>query len=168
MPLRLSDGNIALYALTTRPKNLAAPTVEEIKKGVRVDCAINKEDYKLGPTGSSTIGEVPLCKRGDGKSFGPSQYEGSVTPFWYLDENGRPVEAEMKVWNLFKTKGTTLYLVEREGPEADVEIAENDIVSVYEVITDVAQTPSGRTVGYIKRIVPLGVLDARLDVFVKA
>ena len=41
-------------------------------------------------------------------------------------------------------------------------------VSVYEVNTDTPQKPSDRNSGYIKRVVPLAVLDARENVEVVA
>lgn len=166
MPLSLADGKIALYALQKKPKNIKAPTVTEITGGTRIDCFINKSDYKLGATGSSTINETALCKKGEGKAFGPTTYEGSVTPFWYVDTAGKPVSEEMTTWDLLKTKGTTLWLVEREGPEADAAVTEGDIVSVYEVVTDEPQPPSSRTEGYMKRIVPLAVMDAATNVSV--
>lgn len=168
MPLRLSDGNITLWAATQKPAKMDAPTVAEIKAAKRIDCFINKQDYKLGATGSSTINETALCKRGEGKAFGPSAYEGSVTPFWYLDAAGKPVEDEMAAWNMLKTKGTTLYLIEREGPDVEAEPSVGEIVSVYEVSTDEPQPPSSRTEGYVKRIVPLAVLDARTNVTIAA
>lgn len=168
MPKTLADGRIALVALTTQPKDVKAPTLAEINAGVHLECRINKSDYKLGAKDSNTISEQELCKSGDAKDFGPSQYEGSVTPFRYLTEDGKADTDNDIAWTTLKTKGTHLWLIEREGPLYDKAFAAGDVVSVYEVNTDTAQKPSDRTSGYIKRTVPLAVLDAHEDVEVAA
>ena len=168
MPKTLSDGRIALYALTTAPANLAAPTVAEIKAGKRLDCRINKADYRLGADSSSTINEQELCKVGEAKDFGPSSWSGALTVFRYLDGEGKADPANDVAWDMLKEKGTHLWLVEREGPMADAEVAADQEVSIYEVSTGTPQKPSDRTTGYIKRTVPLSVLDARENVKVKA
>ena len=87
----LADGRIALVALTTKPANLSAPTPAEIAAGKHLECQIMKSDYKLGSTGSSTISEQEMCKKGDGNAPGPASFEGSLTVFRYLDPaTGKP------------------------------------------------------------------------------
>ena len=167
MPKTLADGRIALVALTTPPKDLKAPTVTELTAGERIECRINKQDYKLGATDSDTIDEQELCKSGSAKDFGPAQYEGSVTPFRYLDDKGLADPENDVAWDMLKAKGTHLWLVEREGPLYDAPFEAGQEVSVYEVNTDTPQKPDNRN-GYIKRIVPLAVLDARENVKVAA
>ena len=168
MPKRLADTNLALIALATRPADPAAPTVAELEAGIRCECAINKSDYKLGPTGSSTISEQELCKAGEAKDWGPAAFEGQLTCFIYHNADGTRNEHENKVYNLFKTKGTVLHLYQREGkPYADAIVA-GDVVDHYEVSTDTPQAPDDRFSGYIKRTIPLAVLDAHLDAVVKA
>ncbi|MDK6230737.1 hypothetical protein QP123_11010, partial [Streptococcus agalactiae] len=66
-----------------------------------------------------------------------------------------------------RTKGTTLWLVEREGPEYDKDYEVGDEIDIYEVVTDTPQKPSDRT-GYIKRTIPLGVQNAYENVKVVA
>ncbi|WP_159622673.1 hypothetical protein [Ruania rhizosphaerae] len=157
MPKTLADGRVKLTALTTKPADVAAITITELGAGTEAACSINKSDYRLSATGSTPITEQEMCRKGEGNTPGPTQYEGSVTPFWYLDETGQPDPAAMEVWDLLKTKGTTLWLVERDGPEEDVDWAEGDEYVVYEVVTDEPQVPTDRFTGFIKRIVPLGV-----------
>lgn len=164
MPKTLADGRIALVALTTAPAKLDAPTAAELNAGTRLECRINKSDYVLGATGSSTIEEQELCKIGEAKDWGAASYEGSVTPFRYLTADGLADTANDIAWDLLKKKGTRLWLVEREGPAADEQFKAGQEVSVYEVNTDSPQKPSDRTTGYIKRVVPLAVLDARENV----
>lgn len=168
MPKTLSDGRITLVAMTTAPANMAAPTVAELKAGVRLDCRINKSDYRLGADTSATINEQELCKVGDAKDFGPSAWSGSLTVFRYLDGAGKADPANDVAWDMLKEKSTHLWLAEREGPLTDTEFAADQEVSIYEVSTDTPQKPSDRTTGYIKRTISLAVLDARENVKVKA
>ena len=168
MPKTLADGRIALVALTKAPAKLDAPTVTELGAGVRLECRINKSDYSLGATGSSTIDDQELCKMGSSQDFGPAAWAGSLTPFRYLTGEGVADKANDVAWDMLKEKGTHLWLVEREGPMADAAWAAVQEVSVYEVNTDTPQKPSDRNAGYIKRVVPLAVLDARENVHVSA
>lgn len=88
--------------------------------------------------------------------FGASNYEGTVTPFRYLNPAGLADEANDIAWDLLKEKGTTLWLLEREGPKFDAAFAVGQEYDLYEVVTDEPQKPGDRT-GFIKRVVPLGV-----------
>lgn len=168
MPKTLADGRIRLVALQTAPADPAAPTVTELNAGKELASRILKSDYQLGATGSQTITEVELNKRGEGQAFGLSVYSGQVSPFRYLDQSGKADTEEDYAWELLKEKGTLLYLVEREGPLAGAPWAEGDEVSVYEVTTDDPQKPSDRYSGYIKRTVPLAVGAAWENVTVVA
>jgi hypothetical protein len=167
MPTTLADARTRLAILTTKPADLAAPTVTELNAGIDASCRILKSDYRLSPTASDTVGDAELCAEGNAVTFGASNYEGSVTPFWYLDEDGKSDVTDDVVYQALKEKGTELWFVEREGPRYDAAWAAGDVVEVYEVITDNPQKPSDRA-GYIKRVVPLGVQNAELSGVVAA
>jgi hypothetical protein len=162
----LADGRIALWALTTKPANMAAITAEEIKNGKKISCHIMKSDYALGADSDTEITEQEMCKTGEGKSPGPTSYTGNLTVFRYLDENGYPVAADDFVWDLICKKGTTIWLVEREGPLESMEIKTGDTVSVYEVVLGTPTKPSDRFAGYIKRTAKLNVMDSAENVTV--
>ena len=167
----LADGRIALVALTTKPVNLSAPTLAEITAGKHLECQIMKSDYKLGSTGSSTVPEQEMCKKGEGNAPGPASFEGVLTVFRYLDPaTGKPAAGgeDDYAWKMLKTAGTPLWLVEREGPEADVAFASGDEVAVYEVLTGHRTKPDDRFSGYIKRTVAMFVQDADEDATVAA
>lgn len=159
MPAVIADGRIKLTALTTKPAKPEAPTIAELNAGVDLQEKILKSDYKLSATASDTVNDAVLAATGNAVTFGSSNYEGSVTPLRYLDETGKAIANEDDAWELLKTKGSTMWLAEREGPEHSKEWEAGDEISVYEVITDDPQKPSERT-GYIKRVVPLGVQRA--------
>lgn len=164
----LADGRIALWALTAKPQNIATPSVSEINAGKKISCHIMKSDYALGADSDAEITEQEMCKTGEGKAPGPTSYTGNITVFRYLDDNGQPDPAEDFVWDLIKKKGTTIWLVEREGPVESKNIAEGDIVSVYEVVLGTPTKPSDRFAGYIKRTAKLNVMNAAEEVKVVA
>jgi len=164
----LADGRIALWALTAKPQNIATPSVSEINAGKKISCHIMKSDYALGADSDSEITEQEMCKTGEGKAPGPTSYTGNITVFRYLDDNGQPDPSEDFVWDLIKKKGTTIWLVEREGPVESKNIAEGDIVSVYEVVLGTPTKPSDRFAGYIKRTAKLNVMNAAEEVKVVA
>lgn len=160
----LADGRITLWALTTKPKDMTKPAAAEITAGKKVSCHIMKSDYALGADSDTEITEQEMCKTGEGKAPGPTSYAGNLTVFRYLDEAGMPVAADDFVWDLIKKKGTTIWLVEREGPVESKDIAVGDIVSVYEVVLGTPTKPSDRFAGYIKRTAKLNVMDAAENV----
>lgn len=162
----LADGRIALWALTAKPKNLAKPTVIEIQGGKNISCRILKNDYALGAESDTEINEQEMCKKGEGKAPGPTTYAGNITVLRYLDEAGKPVADDDFVWDLIRKKGTTIWLVEREGPDEAKDIENGDIVSVYEVVLGTPTKPSDRFAGYIKRTAKLNIMDAAEDVTV--
>lgn len=160
----LADGRITLWALTAKPQNIATPSVSEINAGKKISCHIMKSDYALGADSDTEITEQEMCKTGEGKAPGPTSYAGNLTVFRYLDDNGQPDPSEDFVWDLIKKKGTTIWLVEREGPVESKNIAEGDIVSVYEVVLGTPTKPSDRFAGYIKRTAKLNVMNAAEEV----
>ncbi len=159
MPKTLADGRIALIALTTKPANpeaIPASVLNAARATGDLSCRILKSDYRLSAVASDTVNEAELCSTGNAVTFGASNYEGSITPFRYLTEDGAADTAADIAWALLRDKGTTLWLVEREGPEYDADFATGDEYEIYEVVTDEPQKPSDRS-GFIKRVVPLGV-----------
>jgi hypothetical protein len=158
MPLTLADGRIKLTALPTRPVNPLAITVAELTAvgAVPLDKAVMKQDYRLSAVASDTVDEAPLIARGNAAAPGFSNYEGNLSVFRYLDrETGLADEDEDIAWDLFKRKGTELWLVEREGPIAEVDWAVAQPYECWHVITDTPQKATDRQAGYIKRTVPL-------------
>lgn len=162
MPFTLSDGNVKVTALTTKPADVAAVTTTELTAGTDIQDYVLKSDFRLSPIASDTVTDTPLGQAGTATSFGPSNYEGTVTIFRDLDAStGLPVTAGEDVWDLFKEKGTQLWLVLREGPSSDTAWASGQEYEIYEVLTDTPQHPTDRA-GYVKRTVTLGVQNASL------
>lgn len=161
MPKTLADARLKVVVLTKRPVDPTAPTLTELNDPAVVDisCRVLKSDYRLSATASDTVSDAELCSASNAVTYGASNYEGNVTPFRYLDAQGKPETGEDDAWAALKAKGTTLWFVEREGPEYDQPFAAGDEIDVYEVITDQPQKPTDRS-GFIKRTVPLGVQRA--------
>lgn len=167
MPKSLADAHIRLAILTVAPVDPKAIKTTELEAGIDASCRILRSDYKLSPTASDNLSEPALCDEGNAQSLGASNYEGSVTPFWYLDEDGQSDPTEDIVYQTLKAKGTELWFVEREGPAYTAPWTAGDAYEVYHVVTDNPQKPSERT-GYSKRVVPLAVQTGILDGVVAA
>lgn len=167
-PRTLADGRIRLACLTKKPADMKKITVTELQAGVELACRILKQDYKLGATASDTIdGEAELCSAGNTSVPGSSNYEGSVTTFRYLTADGKSDPEADVAWQALRQKGTTVWLIEREGPLMEKDWEAGDEISVYECITDTPQKPADRS-GYIKRTVPLLVQAAEENATVAA
>jgi len=170
MPKTLADGRIKLTALTVKPADLKAIKTSELTDpdtATDLSCRVLKSDFRLSPTASDTVADQELCQEGNATTWGASNFEGSATPFRYLDGTGKADPDNDVAWDLLKEKGTELWLVKRVGPKYDVAWATGDTYEVYHVITDNPQDPSDMT-GYIKKVVPLGVQDAELNGVVAA
>lgn len=156
----LADGRITLLALTKAPAKFNAPTVQELTAGKVISCQLSKADFQLGATGDAEITEQAMCAAGEGKAPGQTSYDGQVTPFRYLTEEGVPDDESEIAWNLLRKKGTTLYLVKRMGPDHDKPFTTGQEISIYEVITGTPTDPSDPFNGYIKSTVKLFVQNA--------
>lgn len=167
MPKTLADGRIKLTALTTKPANPSLPTATELNAGKQLATRILKSDFRLSATASDTVPDQDLAQEGNATTFGASNYEGSVTPFRYLDEDGAADPTNDVAYDLLSEKGTELWLYKRVGPKESVPWAADDAAEHFFVVTDNPQDPSDLT-GYIKKVVPLGVQSADLHVTVAA
>lgn len=167
MPKTLADARTRVSIMTVAPADMDALELGELTAGIDASCRLLKSDYRLSPTASDTVDDTELCSEGNAVTFGASNYEGTVTPFWYLDQDGKLVALDNATWEALKEKGSELWIAEREGPKYDEPWAVGDQYDVYRVITDNPQKPADRA-GYIKRVVPLGVQDARLNKLVVA
>lgn len=162
MPRMLADARTRVAVLTVEPADPRYPTVQELEAGIDASCNIAKSDYRLSPTASDSINDPALCSEGNAPTWGASNYEGTVSVYRFLDQDGATDPVGDTLYQALKVKGTTVWIVEREGPRYDVAWADDDEVEVYEVITDNPQKPTDRS-GYIKRTIPLGVQRAWLD-----
>mgnify|MGYP003557025868 FL=1 len=156
MPKSLADGKIRFRILTTMPANIDAIEVGEVNAGIIAECKVLKSDFRLSATGSDTIADTELCSEGNSQAWGASNYEGSMTPFRYLDEDGDPVVLEDAVWEAVKEKGTEFCAVISEGKPHSTPFVVGDEYDAYIVLTDNPQKPTDRG-GYIKRVAPPGV-----------
>jgi hypothetical protein len=158
MPKTIAEERIKLVALTVAPANPAAPTIAELTATGAVDlsCKVLFSDFRLSPTASDTVSEPALCEGGNSSVPGKSNYEGSLTLFRFLDEDGKPVVTEDAGWDLLKTKGADLWLYKRIGPRFDEPYTAGQEIEGYHVLTDLPQDPTDFS-GYIKKTIPLFV-----------
>lgn len=165
--LTLADGKKKISVMSSAPDDMTKPTVTELEAGIDAACRVVK-DFALGPTGSDTVDETALCVKGNGKAFGPSNAEGSMSVFRYFDpstgapETGGAGTVGDELFQAMKEKGTSLWIALRETSKDSTDPwAADDEVQVYAVQTDDPQNDDGT--GYIKRIIKLVVLDFELN-----
>lgn len=165
----LADGRTKLAVLATAPANPEAPTVTELTAGIDASCRIAKTGYSLGPTTSETINDPELCVDVNATVYGASNFEGTLSVFRYFDDTTSQVdEAGDEVYQALKTKGTEVWLVERESAKKSTENwAAGDEVNVYRALLDNPQKSSDRT-GYIKNVVNLAIQEGHIDAVVAA
>ena len=164
----LADGRIKLAVLTTKPTNPAAPTLTEINAGTDASLLAAKSSTRVTPSGSDMINDPELGSSSNAPVFGPSNYDGTIAPFWMLDATtGKYAAADNPLYEALTPKGSRVWLYFREGPESSTNWATGDVVDGYEVVTDDPQRPT-ETGGYVKRIIPLGVQNAYLDITIAA
>ena len=89
MPKTLADARTRLIILLTKPANPRSILLSELTAGIDASCKILKSDYRLSPTASDTVTDAELCAEGNAVTFGASNYEGSISPFIYLDDTGK-------------------------------------------------------------------------------
>lgn len=168
MPKSLAEGKIRLLALPVRPADPKNITLAEAAAGVNISARINMEDYTLGPTGSEQVNEKELEKKGNLTTWGASNYEGSITPFLYIDPStGQPDDDENEVMDLVGVKGRILFLMERENGKDSTEVeVVGDAYEYYEALTDDPRRVN--MTGYIKRQVPLAIQEHASGVLVAA
>jgi hypothetical protein len=157
MPKLISDERVALMALPEPPADPKNITVAEWEAGVPLQCRIM--DYRLSATASDTVPSGELCAGNNAQAPGRSNYEGNVTVMRYLTAAGLADPTNDIAWTTFKDKGTTLHLVDREGPEHDAAGAAGQEYSYYEVVTDNPTKPTERA-GFIRREIVLLVQRA--------
>lgn len=164
----LSDARTRLVALPTKPEVPGAVTPEEANAGVRLENRILKNDFRLSPTASDTVPDTLLSSEGNATTFGASNYEGSVTPVRFMDGTTGAADPENDVaFDTFRAKGTELWLLKSIGRHFTDEFEADDEYDLFHIITDNPQDPTDMA-GYIKKVVPLGVQTAWLDLKIAA
>ncbi len=158
MPRTLAHERIKLTGLTVKPTNILVPTIAELAAGIDFECRTLRSETRLSATASDTFSEPLSCEPGNPTDYGASNFEGSLTLFWWLDAQGRLIEAENDCWEAVKIKGSELWFYQRTGPKHSEAWSEDDTdVELFHVRTDNAQQPSDPYAGYIKRVIPLGI-----------
>lgn len=172
MPRSLAEGRTKLVLFPTKPANLDALTVTELNGALDASCRIVSSDYSVGPAASETVDEKPICATSNVQALGASNFTFEITSFRFFDATGAaeegaaggedPDDVGDAVYQMLKTKGTTIWAAERfTSKESKEDWEEGDEYSWFEVSMDNPQ-PSERT-GFIKaRHVGL-VQDAGID-----
>lgn len=164
--LTLADGRTRVDVTLTMPtgynegEGVFEVTIAELGTLIDATSQINKPDYRLSPTGSDTVPDQPLDRRGNATTYGASNYEGQITVLRSLLVTGLVDPATDTLFTAVGEKGVLAYYVERVGPLATVDLATGHTGFIYEAISDEPQAPTDRA-GYVKNILPLGIQSRR-------
>jgi len=156
----LADKRIKLSVMTVPPADMNALTVAELTAGIDAASMNAASSYRFSPSASDTVNDPAVDEESTASVPGGSNYEGTLAPFWYLD-NGAYTAADNPMFEAVKEKGSEVWVAEREGKLESEPWAAGDVYSVYHFITDNPQRPTDRG-GWVKRIVPGQVQDAAL------
>lgn len=157
MPRTYAEERTKITVLTEAPVNVLKPTVAELEAGVDIECRIHRAESRLSATASDTFSEPLYCEGGNPTDFGASNFEGTLTIFWWLDETGKSEPLDDIVMEMFREKGTEVWIYLRVGPRHDIAWTAGDAPEYYHAKSDNPQAPSDPNTGYIKKVVPLGI-----------
>ena len=171
MPRSLAAGHRRVTILTTKPANLAAPTLTELSAGLHASCRILADGYSLGPGQSDTVTEASLCDEIAPKVMTNGTWgDGQITVFRYWDSTnpgksettGTGDEIGDAVFQAVKVRGANVWIVDRfTGKKATDAWAADDECRVFAVQPDAWN--EGEATGYIKAVVPLIVNGGEIN-----
>ena len=165
MPKSKAEGREKWMLLSAPPANPDAVTLTEANAGIDASCAISSADSRISAAASATFSDPAICDEIAVTEFGQSNYEGTIAPFRYWDEEGASEvgsEGQIRdeVFQALKERDTELYVLIRDTSKRSREpLATGDEYELYEVTTDNPQRPSSRE-GHQKRLVPLAIRNA--------
>lgn len=169
MPTPLADGKTKVTILPTAPANPKAITLAELEAGIDASCAIMMSDYNVGAATSESVDEKALCQEGNATTWGASNGTMEFTLFLDYDEDHKldVTSDKGKAYEAVKSKGTQIYLVQRETSKTSKE--DWAVGDEYEYFHGIADNPThiDRT-GYVKRKVTAAFQEMELEGVVEA
>lgn len=110
----LADGKTKFTILTTKPANLAAPTVAELNAGIHLSDNILTSDFAFGAVSSDKVAEKPLGSSGNANAIGASNWQLAFTVWRKFLTAGGFDAADEAGWAALKVKGATLWAYARQ------------------------------------------------------
>lgn len=171
MPLSEADARLRVVASVTPWTSMDQPTITELNSAELISCRLLKGSYSLNPGDSNTIEMGNECQVQIPKVFTTGTWaDATLVIFRYFNAQG---QAETKVedtadglgdtvYQMFKTKGTELYLAERLTSKlATVAFAAGDPIRTFRIRTDTPRIAERD--GWIRYEVPITILDGDTD-----
>lgn len=154
MPKSLAQGHRRVAILTTAPANPLAPTTTELAAGIQASALILDSDWTFGFVDSDKVQEKSLIDLNNANAISADNAQCGFTLFRFFDAvTGLTDTVGDAAFTATKTKGTTLYVYEREtGKTAAAAFASTDELLGMQVLTDRPQKLDSS--GYIKRRIP--------------
>lgn len=169
MPTPLADGKTKVTILPAAPADPKAITLTELEAGIEASCAIMMSDYNVGAATSESVDEKSLCQEGNASTWGASNGTMEFTLFLdYDDQHALDLTSDKgKAYEAVKSKGTQVYLVQRETSKTSKEAWEAG--DEYEYFHGIADNPThvDRT-GYVKRKITAAFQEMELEGVVAA
>ena len=157
-----ADGREKWILYLTKPTDTPSLAALTAADGIDISCLVAKSGSRITPTGSETINDAAACESTNRKTFGLSNYEGSLAPFLYFDvETGIYSMADNVAFEALRKKGTVAWVLYRDGRDSAANLSLGDLTSLYEIVTDDPQRADGS--GYAKRNIPLDVGPVWVD-----
>lgn len=160
MPRSLADARKRIAILPTKPADPEKPTKAELDAGLHASCRIVASTYNVGAQPSETIDEKAVCEEGNVQALSTSNYTAEFDIFRYFDEvtglpetgtEGSDENIGDQLYQMLKTKGTTVWLYERETGKKSLEpFTTGEPLEGYELLIDNPQKPQDQG-GFIKR-----------------
>lgn len=164
MPTPLADGKTKVTILATAPANPKAITLTELEAGIEASCAIMMSDYNVGAATSESVDEKALCQPGNASTWGAENGTMEFTLFLdYDDEDKLDLTSDKgKAYEAVKSKGTQIYLVQRETSKTSKEAWA--VGDEYEYFHGIADHPQhvDRT-GFVKRKITAAFQEMELE-----
>lgn len=165
MPKSLFDDDDKVVQITALPDDIDAPTEGECD-GTDWSLSI-VSPFDLDAAESDRITQRAIGEPSNTEAFGKLNATGILNLFRFYDTDGQPHASEDFAFAEASERGTTLYFARRQGGKsAEDPIVAGDEVSIWEVTTDIAQTPSED--GYRIARIPLAVRRFAKNVIVVA
>ena len=176
MPLSQADGKLRVVASATPWTSMDQPTITELNAAKMISCRLLKGSYAINPGDSNTIEMGNECQKQIPKVPTTGTWaDTTLVVFRYFNATGMAETAVEDtadgigddVFQMFKTKGTVLYLADRlTSKDSTDQFAVGEEIRTFQIRTDTVRRAERD--GWIRYEIPIFVVDGDTQATVKA
>lgn len=152
--LTLAKGRrkVSVVLDANKPADWGEVTAAELADWIDATCGIARNDFTLGFEKSDTVDDPALCTVSNRPALDSDNFAASFDVYRYLLPEDGSRGTDDSLYQVFRSKGTSIWIVEREDPLplASSPWAEGDEFIAFPFVTDNLLWPSGLD-GYLKR-----------------